>query len=124
MKSAIGAILLLVVSACSRPENAADAAVRACFQQGGNWQRVCVAQEYTCVKPFPDAGKACKDSSECKGECLVELVTRCEGVGNCTDPVVPEPGAEVTGICQRDDDPCGSFIFVRKGRALPIEHRD
>jgi hypothetical protein len=55
---------------------------------------------------------------------LVEVETRCDDSGNCTDTVIPEPGAEVTGTCERDDDPCGSFILVRKGRALPIEHRD
>jgi hypothetical protein len=65
-ETAIGAILLLVASACGRPENAADAAVRECLQQGGNWQRVCISQEYACVKPFPDAGKACKEPSEWK----------------------------------------------------------
>jgi hypothetical protein len=27
-------------------------------------------------------------------------------------------------VCQRDNDPCGSFLVVRDGRAQPIVHRD
>lgn len=123
-------VFVLSVTGCGDKSNVADTVAvaddesRACAEQGGDWRRVCMVQRYQCVKPYSDAGKACGDSSECEGECLVELVSACNEAGECKDPEVPEPGAQVTGICQRNDDPCGSFVIVREGRAQQIIHRD
>lgn len=123
-------VVVLFTTGCGDKPNAADTATaendesRACAEQGGDWRRVCLAQRYQCVNPHSDAGKACSDSSECEGECLVELGSACNEAGECKDPEVPEPGAQLTGVCQRDDDPCGSFVFVREGRAQPVVHRD
>lgn len=117
-------VILLFAAACSRSSKVAQSDGGQCAQEGGERRRVCMSQTFECVRPFSDAGKPCRDSSECEGECWVDLRAVCYGVGQCTEPAVPEPGTEVTGVCQSDNDPCGSFVFVRNGRALPIEHRD
>lgn len=122
-------VFILFATGCDKPGAAdGDSAVKdgssACTEQGGDWRQVCPARVYQCVKPYPDAGKACNDSSECEGECLFELVTLCDEGGECKEPEVPEPGSRVTGTCQRDDDPCGSFVLVQDGLAQPIIHRD
>ena len=117
--------MLLLMGCVSGHDNAAAGDERgACANRGGDWRRVCIAQEYRCVMPYRDAGKACSDSSQCDGECLVDLTTKCTESGKCVDPVVPKPGDKVMGSCQIDDDPCGSFVIVRDGRAQPITHRD
>jgi hypothetical protein len=96
-----------------------------CKRTEGEWRRVCIAQRFTCVKAYSDAGKRCRDSSECEGECIVDFTVRCEAPGQCSEELpVPAPGSEVTGTCQRNDDPCGSFVIVRGGKAQPIFHRD
>lgn len=77
-----------------------------CTAQGGAFGKVCTLSEYTCVTPYPDAGKACTDGAECVGECLAD--------GSA------EPGAETSGACQTDDKPCGTFIRVTKGAAEAV----
>lgn len=96
----------------------------ACMRKGGDYKRVCVAQEYMCVMPYPDGGKICKDSSECAGECRIEVATVCSADGECVEPALPKSGDEATGICQIDNDPCGSVVPIRGGRAQPGENRD
>lgn len=123
-------VLAFFTIGCSKIPNVAKSASafddqhRACLDQAGQWRQVCLAQQYQCVTPFRDAGKTCRDSSECAGECLVDLAVKCTEPGKCADPEIPETGKEVTGVCQRDNDPCGSFLVVRDGRAQPIVHRD
>lgn len=132
MKNAVSLFLLLVALpvACSKEAGVESVAhtgegeAAVCAAQGGDLRRVCMAQGHQCVKPFPDAGKVCSDSAECAGECLIDLATYCNESGECADPKVPNPGDAVTGVCQRNDDPCGSFVIVREGRAQPIIHRD
>ena len=89
-----------------------------CERSEGEWKPVCIAQELACVKSFKDAGKRCRDSSECEGECLVDLTVTCDAFGECSEEAeVPAPGSEVSGACQRNNDPCGSFVVVRGGKA-------
>jgi hypothetical protein len=103
-----------------RPEDMSQ-----CSSQGGDWRRVCVAQEYACVLPYRDAGKTCGDSSECEGECLIDSLVICEKPGRCSEPPeVPSPGTETLGTCQRDNNPCGSFAVVRNGKVEPVFHAD
>jgi hypothetical protein len=90
-----------------------------CFRAEGRWDRVCMSQQYTCLTRYRDAGKACTDSSQCQGKCLVDMTVTCVRGAECTDPPRPEPGQPFTGQCQRDDEHCGSFIEIRKGRAEP-----
>ena|ERR1700733_6468457 len=116
--------LLLFVGCMSDQRGTTDAEGHACMDHGGTWKRVCLAQEYRCVMSYPDAGKACSDSSECKGQCLVDLTDKCDPGGGCTHAKVPEAGSEVRGMCQVANDPCGSFVVVKKGHAQPIVHKD
>jgi hypothetical protein len=77
-----------------------------------------------CLAPFRDAGKACTDSSQCEGKCLVDMVIVCERGKECSNPEFPKPGQPFVGICQRDDRFCGSFIEIVKGQAEPAYHVD
>jgi hypothetical protein len=55
-----------------------------------------------CVIPYPDAGKACKDGSECEGLCKA-----------APDAVI---GAEATGTCQKDThDIYGCYDEIKAG---------
>ena len=76
---------------------------KACTDKGGSWRRVCLMGTWSCVKPYPDAGKTCKDKKDCEGQC------RYEG-GDLA------PGSPATGVCQHDSDPCGCFAEVRDGK--------
>jgi hypothetical protein len=123
--------LVALLSSCGQAgkrresdSEAARVAAAECARQGGDYRRVCVAQEYMCVMPFSDAGKPCKDSSECQGECRIDVVTVCDEAGNCKEPVLPKPGQPATGMCQVDNDPCGSVIPIKNGVALRGENRD
>ena len=91
---------------------------------GGAVRPLCMSQQDKCVTPFPDAGKNCSSSSQCKGKCMVDLTAHCDGKGKCTEPEVPETGAKILGTCQVDDDPCGSFILVEGGVAQAPFHVD
>lgn len=95
-----------------------------CARQGGEYRQVCIDQRYMCVLPFSDAGKACKDSTECQGECRIDVVTVCDETGNCKEPTLPKPGQVATGMCQADNDPCGSVIPIKNGIAQKGENRD
>ena len=75
---------------------------RRCAEKGGTWQRICITQTLTCVLPYPDAGKPCNDSSECKGGCLASTSITKLAVGEC----------------KGTNDPCGCFSWVEKGRVV------
>lgn len=126
----ISALLVAIATcaACNKSDSLAEkdraAAAADCRRQGGDYRRVCVAQKYMCVLPYPDGGKSCKDSTECAGECRIEAATECSESGKCIETILPIPGDEATGACQRDNDPCGSVIRIQNGRALPGENRD
>lgn len=127
MRSSIGPVvgfIVLTVSACSGQQQAAGIEEALCLKEGGDWRRVCSAQRYQCVRPFSDGGKACRDSSECQGGCIVDLTVKCEGIGKCADFTMPKSGERTMGVCKRDDDPCGSFIVVREGVAESVTHTD
>lgn len=119
--------ILIATAACASCDEAAQSRVaseKLCRNQGGDFRRVCVGQHYMCVMPYPDGGKSCKDSTECAGECRIEVATECSENGKCIEPILPKPGEEATGMCQRDNDPCGSVIPIKNGRAMPGENRD
>ena len=128
--SALG--VLVVLCACdNRSANSAAPDqdrqlddLTACRRQGGEWRRVCLAQEFACVTPYKDGGKPCSDPSQCEGECVVDLTMRCAAPGDCKEPVIPKPGEPASGVCELNNDPCGSIVVIRKGRAEPILHRD
>jgi len=109
----------LTQSAASLADNQVE-----CFRAHGAWGRPCLEPKAVCYRKFRDAGKACTDSSQCEGLCLVDMVVVCETGKECQDPEWPKPGQPFVGICQRTDQYCGSFTEIHKGRADPPWHVD
>lgn len=58
-----------------------------------------------CVQSFPDAGDACRDASECFGQCRLDV-----------ENLNLDPGAEATGICASDNLDFGCHALVSDGR--------
>jgi hypothetical protein len=116
--------LAVLLSACSKSdtEPMRVAVLDAC--PGGAVRPVCLSQTDMCVTPYPDAGKKCSDSSQCAGDCLIDMTTYCDKEGRCTDPETPEPGTKSFGVCELDNDPCGSRIEIVNGIAQPVVHID
>lgn len=79
-------------------------AEHACRVMGGEYRRVCMLGRYRCVTRYRDAGRVCRDASDCLGH-------RCVYQG----PNPPPPGP-VTGRCAVNTDPCGCFTTVDHGR--------
>ncbi len=78
---------------------------KACANSGGHIERFGKAQWPYCVKPSPDAGKACRKKSDCLGECLV-----------------PDGSPAGPGQCQARDEPMrGCFSSLdNEGKARSI----
>lgn len=81
-----------------------DSAASACAAQGGALERVGRAQTLQCVIPYADAGRACRDGSECLS-------------GTCRGPVEVAQGANVTGQCQASNMAFGCYTRLSNGRA-------
>lgn len=123
------ALTTLFAAACERKTAVQESQVRhesssTCIAAGGSWRPVCMSQTLACVTTYRDAGKKCSDSAGCLGLCLVDEIDDCPTPDSCVIRPTPEPGSLVEGKCQIDDDPCGSFIEVRQGRALPTKNVD
>jgi hypothetical protein len=76
-----------------------------CRALGGEIRPVCMSQTLQCVVPYRDAGKPCIDKLQCKGRCLAVDT--------------PRPGRKdrkIVGRCEADNNPCGCFVEVSKGR--------
>lgn len=99
--AALAGLVLTVLLACAgpgqyavRPTPAAQGTValadaQACAAAGGRWEAIGRLQHWTCLRDYPDAGKACSDGSQCTGQCLAAG----------TDAPVGQP---LGGTCQRD----------------------
>ena len=72
-----------------------------CDDVGGKVQRAGLAGYYHCVQEYPDAGKVCRDSSECVGMCRTQ-----------SSEAIGKPG---TGTCQKVDVAFGCFAMVNNG---------
>lgn len=116
------AALLLLAGACAAPAPTpvpapSPQAARpqlpqteaACRQAGGNWQPICLLGRPACVISYKDAGKACRDGSECSGG-------RCYAAQVLATP----PAGGVTGVCAADSNPCGCRALVVKGQQTPM----
>lgn len=63
--------------------------------------------EMACARPASDHGKACKDSAECEGDCVVD-----EDVA---------PGTRTSGGCSEATSNLGHCLnFVKKGEAQGV----
>jgi hypothetical protein len=84
-----------------RVPNAAECTAKAAFlDHRGMFGKV------MCVTPFPDAGKACSDKSNCSGRCIIAY----EKLGGIADP------SHATGQCQADDAQFGCYSEIVGGK--------
>lgn len=99
-------LVLAAVLALAAPQaQPRTSTTAACAAKGGTVRPVCMSRTLTCVAPYPDAGRPCTDKSQCKGKCFL------------TGPYPRSPlTTKVVGRCQRNDDPCGCFSTIVKGR--------
>lgn len=74
---------------------------KACKKAGDTWRPVGIQQSMACIKKYPDAGKSCTDSSQCKGGCMD--VTP---YGHKGKPI---------GKCRVDNDSFGCFVYLIHG---------
>lgn len=81
---------------------------QACLADGGHVTIMWLLGGEGCVRPMPDAGKACTDGSQCQGRSCV-LDERRPGFKP------PRPDARVTGICAATDFPFGCAWRVHNG---------
>ncbi|MGE5502407.1 MAG: hypothetical protein ACM3W4_10830, partial [Ignavibacteriales bacterium] len=104
------AMASLLLAAChpmgAPPDRMADPDAAACRARGGSIQAVGMMGLPTCVTPYPDAGRACTDKSDCQGACLLE--------GGDTVP----PAGPVRGHCQRNDALFGCYSRIEQGKIV------
>ena len=91
----------------NRNDIPSDADITRCDEAGGKVQRAGLLGAYHCVQKYPDAGKTCRDSDECIGQC--RAVSH-EDVGK----------QNVTGTCQELDIPFGCYGIVESGAVGPM----
>ena len=76
-----------------------------CVAEGGSVEHRGMFGSPMCVKPYPDAGRVCTDSSQCSGACLAE-----------SEPGILSVESGATGQCQADSAAFGCFGEVQQGR--------
>ncbi len=77
------------------PNGYSQAGKDQCLADGGAYQRVGMAGRYNCITPYADAGKICRASADCEGQCRVDMES--------------EEGAP--GKCQANTNPFGCYAF-------------
>ncbi|MEJ2795712.1 hypothetical protein WAE56_20100 [Iodobacter sp. LRB] len=105
------ALIALLLSACTTATPPASKAppskAQSCALEGGEIKQGGIMGHSYCVKPYPDAGKTCRDSTDCQGKCLAELGTP-----------QAEDGKQ-TGHCQANTLPFGCYAEVKNGNIGP-----
>lgn len=85
-----------------RARSLAEIDKEACTAAGGEVRQEGMLGMYRCVKPYADAGKACRSSDDCEGKCLASG---------------PEAaGEEAVGACQANDSPFGCYAEIEDGK--------
>lgn len=79
-----------------------------CKAIGASWHPICLMGKPACVVTYKDAGKACRDGSECEGG-------RCYAAQVLATP----PAGGSVGACAQTSDPCGCRQAIVKGVAQP-----
>ena len=97
-------ILSWAITSGAMADSTLDTNPAACARAGGQIKPVCRAQRPLCVIPYPDAGRPCRDASECAGDCLAS--------------VGAQMGERVQGTCERDNNPCGCRSYIEDGRVV------
>jgi len=81
--------------------------VVACHSQSGRFVQQGRRGCYQCVLSYSDAGKACKDSADCEGQCK-------------SASGFAQPNAKnQTGQCTSDSSLFGCYQIIKKGVAQP-----
>jgi hypothetical protein len=88
-----------------RPTNKAG-----CDACKGLWARHGIAEAESCICKTKDAGKACRDGSECEGTCLVSDDAKFE-----VAVPGPPPRGFFTGKCAEYDTTFGCFRTIARG---------
>lgn len=73
LRAVCAALVLVFVTACWAEEPKPRPSVETCEENGGTLVNGLVGP--ICTMPEPDAGAACRDSSECSGVCLADTRT-------------------------------------------------
>ena len=84
--------------------------MEACVAGGGTVQQEGLLGMFRCTTPYADAGKTCRDESDCAGRCM--------GSDDVTD-YEAKPGATV-GVCEATDSPFGCFATIEDGTPSPF----
>jgi hypothetical protein len=104
---ATASLALALLTACAPtapgPAPTAQTVDATCAARGGTMQPVGRLQRPTCVVPYADADKICRDKADCQGACILD--------GN-----VETTGA-VAGTCQKTNVQFGCFAKVVDGKA-------
>ena len=90
--------------ACVYPPNEM---VQACTAKGGAFSQQGRLGCYQCVVTYTDAGKACQDSSDCKG--------KCKNTGEFIDASTKTQ----SGQCASDSSPFGCYQTIEEGVTQP-----
>lgn len=101
---------VLALAACAPgqgPSTAPQIDAGACAANGGTVKPVCRMQKPACIFNYADAGKACTDSDQCKGRCVL------------ADGAEPAADGSAAGICEADNDVCGCSTEIVGGKAQP-----
>lgn len=113
MRQLAHVLCFLSLTACAAPNAAPTGSPPpvaqtegACQQQGGQWQRLGRAQQPTCIVPYADAGKSCRDSRECQGLCQT---------------ATHQPNRDIQGTCAASSAAVfGCYAEVRDGRTRGV----
>lgn len=87
-----------------------ETARRECVGRSGEFGYRGLASWPICTVSLSDAGKACRSSSECQGECIVDFERRAIDWRS-----IPE-GTPITGECTAVSPHLGCYLIVRDGR--------
>ncbi|MGP9493084.1 hypothetical protein [Psychrobacter sp. AOP7-B1-24] len=94
----------LVYQACAYPPSEM---VSSCRSKGGLFVQQGRLGCYQCVLSYSDAGKVCKDSADCQGQC--------RSANGFVDPNAKNQ----TGQCASDSSVFGCYQVIQKGVAQP-----
>jgi hypothetical protein len=87
-----------------------ETARRECFGRGGQFGYRGLASWPICTVALSDAGKACRSSSECQGECIVDFERRAIDWRS-----IPQ-GTPMAGECTAVSPHLGCYLIIHEGR--------
>jgi hypothetical protein len=104
-RTGLAFIFVAVFATASSGQVRATPDAAACAAAAGHIEKLGRTHGSYCVKPFSDAGRECRNKSDCKGQCVA--------------PITPHQGAKAAGRCQADDAPLyGCHAIVDHGKVV------